>query len=215
MKLSEQAWKESQDTYKALINHKFNQELKEGTLPKEKFAYYIEQDAIYLERLARAFAQIAALSKNTKDIKQFSKFALDSIVIGEEIINKFIKDEFNLKIVGNVSSATLNYVKYLEDLSTAQSIEMIIAAVLPALWVYYEVGSYIARNTVLSNSFYLWIETYSGREFSDSSKYVREVFDSFAEQAEGLIKLQMLEVFRKSASLEKGFLDNIYQHSLA
>lgn len=212
MKLSEQAWEESKGTYEALINHKFNQELKEGTLSKEKFAYYIEQDAIYLKRLACAFAQIAALSKNTKDIKQFSKFALDSIVIGEEIINKFIKDECNLKSVGNISCATLNYVKYLEDISATQSIEIIIAAVLPALWIYYEVGSYIAQNTAPSNPFYLWIDTYSGKEFADNSKYVREVFDSFAEQADEPTKLQMLEAFRKSANLEKEFLDNIYQH---
>ena len=81
---------------------------------------------------------------------------------------------------------------------------------MPAVWVYHEIGLYIAKYASQSNPFYLWIETYSGKEFADDSKYVREVFDRFAEQADENIKSQMLEAFRKSVKLEKEFLDDIY-----
>lgn len=151
MKLSEKAWKKSEDIYQAITQHPFNQELIKGTLPQEKFGYYIEQDSIYLKSLARVFAKIAALSENIEDIKQFSKFALDSIIIGEGIVNKFTKNELNLEMTGNITNATSNYVEYLFDISTTQSIEIIVDAVLPAFWIYHEVGLYIAKNTTDNN----------------------------------------------------------------
>ncbi|WP_218938885.1 TenA family protein [Wolbachia endosymbiont of Ctenocephalides felis wCfeT] len=208
--MSEEAWKKSESIYKALIEHPFNQELMKGTLPKEKFGYYIEQDSIYLKGLARVFAKIAALSHNAENIKQFSKFALDSIIIGEEIVNKFIGDELELKVTGNVANATSNYVKYLIDLSINEPIEVIIAAILPAVWVYHEAGLYIAKNANSLNSFHLWIETYSGQEFAHCVKYVIEIFDRFSEQLGGAAKLKMLNVFHKSVCLEKEFLDDVY-----
>ncbi|WP_341808853.1 TenA family protein [Wolbachia endosymbiont (group E) of Neria commutata] len=210
MKLSEQAWEQSENIYQAIIQHPFNQELIQGTLPKKKLGHYIEQDSIYLTSLAHAFAKIAALSQNAKDIKQFSKFALDSIVIGEEIVNKFIQSELNLEITGNITNATSNYVKYLADMSTDQPIEVVVAAILPALWIYREVALHIAEKANTDNPFSLWIETYSGLEFSHDVEYVIEVFDSFAEQGAETTKSRMLDAFYKAASLEKEFLDDIY-----
>jgi thiaminase/transcriptional activator TenA len=209
MKLSEKAWKRSESIYQALIIHPFNQELMKGTLPQEKFGHYIKQDSIYLKNLARVLAKIAALSQDTKHIKQFSKLALDSIVIGEEIVNKFTKDELNLGETDDITNATASYIKYLNDISATQSIEIIVAAVLPAFWIYHEVGLYIAKNATDNNPFHLWIETYSGQEFSQSVEYVIEVFDSFAEQGIETTKSQMLDEFYKGASFEKEFLDNV------
>ncbi len=49
MKLSKTAQERSAKKIEAIQNHPFNQELKAGTLAKDKFAYYIEQDGIYLQ----------------------------------------------------------------------------------------------------------------------------------------------------------------------
>ncbi|APR99132.1 TenA family protein [Wolbachia endosymbiont of Folsomia candida] len=210
MKLSEKAWEKSQDIYQAITQHPFNQELIRGTLPQRKFGQYIEQDSIYLKSLARVLAKIAALSQNTKYIKQFSKFALDTIIIGEEIVNEFTQNELKLEMTGNITNATSNYIEYLLDISTTQPIEIIVAAVLPAFWIYHKVGLYIAENAIDNNPFHLWIETYSGREFSQNVEYVLEIFDKLAEQATESTRSQMLDTFYKATSLEKEFLDDIY-----
>ncbi|WP_168464597.1 thiaminase II/PqqC family protein [Wolbachia endosymbiont of Ctenocephalides felis wCfeT] len=48
VKLSEIAWRKSEHVYQDIINHPFNQELMNGTLSREKFCYYVEQDSFYV-----------------------------------------------------------------------------------------------------------------------------------------------------------------------
>jgi len=49
-------WESITDIYQAIIQHPFNEELAQGTLPREKFAFYMQQDALYLADFARALA---------------------------------------------------------------------------------------------------------------------------------------------------------------
>ena len=45
MKFSQLAWQQNEANYQAIVQQPFNQELMNGTLAHEKFAYYIEQDS--------------------------------------------------------------------------------------------------------------------------------------------------------------------------
>ena len=54
MNLSQKAWNQTSHIYNSIIRHPFNQELMHGTLSREKFGYYIEQDSIYLKDFAKA-----------------------------------------------------------------------------------------------------------------------------------------------------------------
>ena len=60
MKLSTRAWTSSEDVYNAIIQHPFNQELMKGKLSQDNFAYYIEQDSLYLQDFARCHGIIAS-----------------------------------------------------------------------------------------------------------------------------------------------------------
>ena len=46
--LSTQAFAQSEKICNAILCHPFIQELSAGTLSKERFCYYIEQDALYV-----------------------------------------------------------------------------------------------------------------------------------------------------------------------
>ncbi len=60
--------------YQSIICHPFNVELAQGTLDKERFVFYMEQDAYYLVGFSRALAFIAARTDSSKIIRQFLDF---------------------------------------------------------------------------------------------------------------------------------------------
>ena len=60
MNLSQRLWQQNQDLAQASLEHPFVQGIYDGTLPKEKFAYYVGQDAFFLESFARAYSIAAA-----------------------------------------------------------------------------------------------------------------------------------------------------------
>ncbi len=53
MKWSESTWKEIQECYQSILNMPFIKELSEGSLPKDKFRFYMAQDSLYLEHFGR------------------------------------------------------------------------------------------------------------------------------------------------------------------
>ena len=53
-------WAEIQPTYEAILDLPFNRELAAGTLSRERFIFYMVQDAHYLTHFARALAVTAA-----------------------------------------------------------------------------------------------------------------------------------------------------------
>ncbi|MEL7512716.1 MAG: TenA family protein, partial [Cyanobacteria bacterium J06554_3] len=60
MSLSQTLWQSNAELAKASLTNPFVQGIGDGSLPKEKFAYYVGQDAFFLEAFARAYSIAAA-----------------------------------------------------------------------------------------------------------------------------------------------------------
>ena len=56
----------------ALHRHPFITELAEGTLPLDKFRFFLEQDSMYLEEYARCLAMGAAKSRGEAELRYFT-----------------------------------------------------------------------------------------------------------------------------------------------
>ena len=82
-KLSEKAWSLSKSVIQAIKNHPFNQELMKGTLARDKFAYYIEQDTLYLQDFARCHALLASKA-SLEDMKSFLTYSNQSLIVEQE-----------------------------------------------------------------------------------------------------------------------------------
>ncbi|HCC51139.1 MAG TPA: thiaminase II, partial [Porphyromonadaceae bacterium] len=59
MKWSENAWDAIKPIYKKTLELPFIQELMNGTLDREKFVFYIQQDALYLSDYGKILTAIA------------------------------------------------------------------------------------------------------------------------------------------------------------
>src|SRR4030095_1481885 len=63
---------ESDGIWTVLHQHPFITELAEGTLPLDKFRFFLEQDDFYLEEYSRCLALGAAKSRNERELRYFT-----------------------------------------------------------------------------------------------------------------------------------------------
>ena len=67
---SEQLWGLAAPAWEAITHHPFLQELEAGTLPIEKFSYYIIQDYHYLAGFGRCAAAALSAAQDTETARR-------------------------------------------------------------------------------------------------------------------------------------------------
>ena len=75
MSLSQTLWQANQDLANASLQNPFVQGIGDGSLPKDKFAYYVGQDAFFLEAFARAYSIAAAKAPSWDSFQTFHALA--------------------------------------------------------------------------------------------------------------------------------------------
>lgn len=214
-KLSEIALEKCKPVIQAIKKHPFNQELADGSLSLEKFAYYIEQDILYLRDLARSLAVIASKAP-LKFAKDFLSFSDRALIAEQEVIHSFFRQTLDLQETGKRTPATLSYTSYLLQVSSMAPVEVAIASILPCFWVYRIVGQSITQNAGIAsqNPYKKWIETYSANEFSDSLERAIRIFDEAALSASDELRNLMLDAFYRSTVLEWHFWNDSYNQAV-
>jgi thiaminase/transcriptional activator TenA len=93
MKWSTHAWKEAEPVYRRILELDFVRELKAGTLDREKFLFYIRQDALYLVGFGKGLAGIAAKLDNVKYSQAFLSFAGDCMAVERTLHASYLGNE--------------------------------------------------------------------------------------------------------------------------
>ncbi len=211
MRFTETLWESITDIYKAIIQHPFNEELAQGTLPREKFAFYMQQDALYLADFARALATMAGRSPDEATILQFVHFAEGVAVVERSLHNTYFR-EFGIDTpTRQQAPACFAYTNFLLATVATRSYEEGMAALLPCFWIYREVGHDIYRRAAPNNPYQKWIDTYAGQEFDEVVKQAIALTDNLAEQVSATQQQRMRDAFIYSSRLEWMFWDSAYR----
>ncbi len=213
MTLSENAWRKSARIIDAIKAHPFNQALVKGTLALDKFAYYIEQDSLYLQNFARCHALIAARVP-LEYVRSFLRYSDYTFVAEQEVVHQFFRKAFNFQETGLLTPATLSYNSWLLAVCSQEPVEVGVAAVLPCFWVYHDIGLDIARKTDPDNPFARWIETYTSDDFSAAVNEAITICDALAAKTTEAVRLRMLDVFYKSTCLEWHFWNDAWHKAV-
>lgn len=211
MKWSEKAFAAIEPIYVDIISMPFIKELAAGTLAVEKFTYYLQQDAHYLEYFARALAVISAKARGVDTMLDFIRFSEGAIVVERALHDSFFK-EYDLMERAAMSPACHHYVHYLQSTVYMADSAVGMAAVLPCFWIYKKVGDYILTlaNTT-GNPYNNWIATYAGEEFGLLVDKAIAICDSAAENSTGAQRELMTEAFVAASRLEYMFWDSAYK----
>lgn len=211
MKWSEQTWQAIEERYQSILEMPFIKELSDGSLPQEKFRFYMAQDSLYLEHFGRTLSLIAAKINDLQDVLAFMRFAENAIVVENALHESYFKD-FGLTGKGILEPACHHYIHFLRSTAAIESVEVAVAAVLPCFWIYREVGNYIyqTQNTI-NNPYEKWIATYAGEEFSTAVDQAISICDTIAENSTEETRKRMSEAFIMATRMEYYFWEAAYE----
>lgn len=210
MAFSEILWRDIGPIYQATLNHPFLTELSQGTLKRQAFVFYLEQDALYLIDFARALATVAGKLRQIDDIALVLKFAEGALFAERELHQSYF-DQFAVNPVISQSPACLSYTHYLLATAEKAPIEEAIAALLPCFWIYHEVGKHlISVPKIPGNPYQAWIDMYGGEEFNAIVQQAIQLTNKYADMTTDTTRQLMRQAFITSSRLEWQFWDSAY-----
>jgi thiaminase/transcriptional activator TenA len=193
--------------------HPFVRELAEGTLPAEKFRFYLEQNLLYLPEYARAIALGAARASDEAELNSFSA-ALANIVETEIPQNRAMLEAVIAAGApdrgGSLGAApgTVAYTSYLMASAFRGGALEVMAAVLPCAWSYGEIGASLADVSVDHEIYCRWVHFFASVEYGELVGRMKAEMDMMA--SSGADEAQLAESFRMGTRLELVFWQMAY-----
>ena len=167
---STRLWDSIGDIYRAILAHPFITGLTDGTLPAESFAFYVVQDALYLQDYARALAAVGSRAPTSNAMQMFARHAADAVAAELELHATLLTElGISLEDVKRAEQAPTNrgYTSYLLATAHAGSYAEGVAAVLPCYWIYWEVGKELQRLGSPDPRYQRWISAYAAPEYGE------------------------------------------------
>jgi thiaminase (transcriptional activator TenA) len=211
MKFSETAWEQVARLRSAIHALPFNCELADGTLNTERFRGYITQDALYLGQYARILTLAGARGPDGTVLHAFASCALEAVAVEQALHEQYLTQFGVEAATAEPSPDCLAYTSFLLATAYHEPWEVLVAALLPCFWVYWDVGNAIARRADAGNPYRSWIDTYADEGFGEAVRTVIGITDRAAEGTTVAVRARMLTAFVRSTQYEWLFWDGAYQ----
>jgi thiaminase (transcriptional activator TenA) len=205
------AWQRTTVLRAAIHGLPFNRELAAGTLDRARFQFYIEQDALYLDVYARVLAIAGARGPDGATLRLFAESAMGAIAVEQALHGQYLTQFGADSQQTEPSPDCLNYTSFLLATAYHDPWEVLMAALLPCFWIYWDVGNAIARESVPGNKYRAWIDTYSDEGFGNAVRAVIAATDRAAADASDQVRARMMTAFIRSSQYEYLFWDGAYQ----
>lgn len=199
-----------------IFTHPFVQGIGDGTLPVEKFGFYMRQDYVYLIEYCRVFALASAKAADLATMGRFAEILHLTLNV-EMDLHRSYSAEFGVSSEDLERTApaatTFAYTRHLLNVAWSGGAGEIAAAILPCQWDYMELGRRLADEgrASESNRYRAWIETYASAEFEEPTIWLRQLVDRLAEGARGEELARMEGAFTASARYELMFWDMAWE----
>ena len=199
----------------AILAHPFVTGVGDGTLPTEKFRYYVVQDYAYLIDYSRALALASARAPRLDDMSWFAGL-LDETLNVEMALHRSYCEEFGItaqELEATVAApATLAYTSFLLKTAHQGSFGELVASLLPCQWGYWEIGNHLAKRGLPQTAplYARWIEMYTSEEFSALAHHIRDMADRIGGEAGPAELAAMGQAYITSVRLEHQFWDMAY-----
>lgn len=202
--------------WSGLHAHPFVRELAAGTLPSEKFRFYIEQNLQYLPEYARAMAVGLAKAPDLETMELFKGFIaniLDSeIPENRELRRRVI--ELGAEDRGGahgMAPANVAYTGFLVSTALQGGLLEIMAVILPCAWSYGEIGVALSPDVREHPVYAEWVRFFSSSEYHVPLAKMRDDFEALTADADEATLDRLAAIFAMSTRLERGFWDMAYE----
>ncbi|MBD2126513.1 TenA family protein [Microcoleus sp. ZQ-A2] len=205
MTISKDLWQSNQDLAQACLEHPFVQGIATGTLDRTKFAYYVGQDAFFLEAFARAYSIAAAKAMDWQEFNTFHRLAagvLEELKLHEGYAATWGVD---LRTV-EPGAATRRYTDFLLATAWGCELSLITVAMTPCMRLYAFLGQQLADNGIPTHQYTDWIRTYSHPEFEELAQKLEHLTDQYTQ-----LTASVESTYRYAMLCERDFFEAAWQ----
>lgn len=199
------AWERIEPIRTAIDQLPFVTGLESGTLDRQRFRYYLGQDARYLFSYGRVLAAAAAQASSADDVLFWATAARTTFVVEREL------HAAHVDLDATAASPTcLGYSAYLQSLAGEGSYPVLTAGVLPCFWIYQDVGERLLQRvgTGLDTHPYRdWISAYADPDFAEATTGAIGIVDRLASRAGDAVQDRMMAAFVTASRYEWMFWD--------
>ncbi len=212
MQFSESLKQKADPILRAQFEHPFVQGLGKGTLPLDKFRFYMIQDALYIVDYARAMAWVAPLMPDVKDILAMLDAAKGSFQV-EAMLKEQYFGQFGITMQDALKTEQAPvckaYIDHLFRYTRTGSLAEGMAAILPCGWVYIEIGHKFTAGVEIpeNHPYKSWLMTYAVPEFRDMVNWWFGILDEAVSGYPEHTLTRVQDIFLKSCRYEWMFWD--------
>lgn len=181
----------------------------DGSLPLDRFRSWVTQDWIFLVDYGRALAYGAARAPDLETMRRLAELAHETLGTEMALHRAFCAE---LGIAGDeldrarARPETVAYTNFLVRTAAAGSFAELVAALLPCMWGFSEIGARLAaRGRPDQPQYAAWIDMYASPEFGALAAWCRELCDRVADGAGDDERAAMRRAFVASSEFELAF----------
>jgi thiaminase/transcriptional activator TenA len=203
--LAARLWAENADLAAAALAHPFVTGIADGTLPRERFAGYVAQDAFFLEAFARGYALAVAHSADRAGLDAFADLLTG--VRGELRLHAAYAARWGIDLARvQPLPATSAYTDFLLATASLGGTALTCAAMVPCMRLYAHLGQSLAGRADPAGDYAEWVTTYADPAFEELAGTLERLMDATADTLTGDTP-EVHRAYRRAMQLEVGFFD--------
>jgi thiaminase/transcriptional activator TenA len=209
MEFSQQLREAAADIWEAQYEHPFVRGIADGTLDPERFRFYVRQDYVFLIEYGRLLALACARAPRLELMERFAELTQSTLRTEMDLHRSYAgewgisREELEQEPPHPV---TRGYSDFLLRTAALGDFAELVAALLPCMWGYSELGQRLARGPRPADERYArWIEMYAGDEFAELAAWCRDVCDEAGGGAPADLQTRMRDAFLASSRYELEF----------
>ena len=200
--------------WEADLKHPFVRGIADGTLPTEKFKFYLIQDYLFLLDYSRVFAHGVIKAHDEATMAMFAEL-LNETLNTEMDLHRGYCEKFGISAAemetAPIAPTTHAYTRHILNVAEAGTLAELVAGVLPCQWGYAEIGTTLAEQGGSPAPLYQeWIDMYASPEFLALGKSLRGLLNGLTAEYSSSERERIKNCFLMSSRYEYLFWEMAY-----
>lgn len=200
--------------WEADLKHPFVRGIADGTLPTEKFKFYLIQDYLFLLDYSRVFAHGVIKAHDEATMAMFAEL-LNETLNTEMDLHRGYCEKFGISAAemetAPIAPTTHAYTRHILNVAESGTLAELVAGVLPCQWGYAEIGTTLAEQGGSPAPLYQeWIDMYASPEFLALGKSLRGLLNGLTAEYSSSERERIKNCFLMSSRYEYLFWEMAY-----
>ncbi len=196
--------------------HPFVRGLGDGSLPEDRFRYYMRQDYLFLIQYCRVLALAAARADDLAVAGRFADVLNLTLNVEMDLHRQFAwKAGIAPEALEDTQPAptTVAYTNHLRRIAETEDLAMIVGAILPCAHGYWEIATALrGREGWDRHPLYAdWIRMYTSDEYEALATWVADLFDRVTQGVTPDREAALREAYQRSQQYEYLFWEMSYR----